>query len=251
MATDKSVIKESVIRPGILEGNIEAPSVYTDIFNAKGIATFEKDLWIDGKTVYNCQGNGTGWEGGQVYAQYFSDIPNFYILATGGGYLALGTSNSRVYLDGTPIGNWTHGTFHPRYTGTALGKNTTSGRWYRLYAANASDDSSDRRLKTDFTKFDDRYIKLFEMLEPTLYHWISEKRDGKTGDMNAGLIAQDVEKAMNVCGISRDEFSVYNVSENGEYSLVYRYIDMLMMFYIKNKIKSFDQRLRKIEEVIE
>lgn len=251
LATDKSVIKESVIRPGILEGNIEADSVYTNIFNATGIATFEKDLWIDGKSVYNCEGNGTGWEGGQIFAQYYDDTANFYILAASLGYLALGTSNSRVYLDGTPIGNWTHGTFHPRDTGTALGKNTTSGRWYRLYAANASDDSSDRRLKTDFTKFDERYIKLFEMLEPMLYHWISEKRDGKTGDMNAGLIAQDVEKAMNICGISRDEFSVYNVSENGEYSLVYRYIDMLMMFYIQNKIKSFDQRLRKIEEVIE
>lgn len=250
LATDKSVIKESVIRPGILEGNIESQSVYTDIFNAKGIATFEKDLWTDGKTVYNCQGNGTGWQGGQVYAEYFSDTPNFYILATGGGYLAFGTQNSRVYLDGKPIGNWTHGTFHPRDAGTALGNNTSSGRWYRLYAANASDDSSDRRLKTDFTKFDDRYIKLFEMLEPTLYHWISEKRDGKNGDMNAGLIAQDVEKAMNECGISRDEFSVYNISENGEYSLVYRYIDMLMMFYIQNKIKSFDQRVSKIEEVI-
>lgn len=251
LATDKTVIKETVITPGVIRADIDALSVYTESFIAKDIASFEKDLWIDGKCSYSCQDNGVGFEGGQIFAQYYDDTANFYILAANLGYLALGTSNSRVYLDGTPIGNWTHGTFHPRDTGTALGKNTTSGRWYRLYAANASDDSSDRRLKTDFTKFDERYIKLFEMLEPMLYHWISEKRDGKTGDMNAGLIAQDVEKAMNICGISRDEFSVYNVSENGEYSLVYRYIDMLMMFYIKNKIKSFDQRLRKIEEVIE
>lgn len=161
------------------------------------------------------------------------------------GGLRLQSGSEILYFEGSTTGK--PKAFRPQGTdsGTiALGQ--SGARWERLYCKNNVDVSSDRRLKKDFTKFDDRYIKLFEILEPTLYHWISEEN----GDMNAGLIAQDVEKAMNICGISRDEFSVYNVSENGEYSLVYRYIDMLMMFYIQNKIKSFDQRLRKIEEVI-
>ena len=58
---------------------------------------------------------------------------------------------------------------------------------------------SDRRLKEDFTSFDERYIELFEKLKPTLYRL---KALPKEKSKLAGFIAQEVEEAILKKGVN-------------------------------------------------
>lgn len=173
--------------------------------------------------------------GGGTYAG------NGYIFVnSSNGYLALGqgdayidSSGGRLYLK--PQNQVTYDMFvEPRANRkTTLGN--SGKRFYRLYTGLAVDVSSDRRIKEDFTTFDDRYLRLFELLQPTIYKlkYLPEDKS-KIG----GFIAQDVEEAMKQCGIDKREFGIYKYdSENDEYSLIYDMFIPLTVHYVQEQSK--------------
>lgn len=120
-----------------------------------------------------------------------------------------------------------------------------ANRWMRYYGSNASNISSDRRLKENFTKFDERYIKLFELIEPCIYNVIESDSTNK----EAGFIAQDIEKAMEKCNITQMEFGVYTIDENGVYSLIYQMLNMLLVYYVKEKTKELNRLIQDFNEL--
>lgn len=63
--------------------------------------------------------------------------------------------------------------------------------------------TSDRRLKTDLTEFDDRYDEFFMGLKPELYKY----KDGTSGRYHAGYVAQDVEESLIKSGIDSAGFA--------------------------------------------
>ena len=69
---------------------------------------------------------------------------------------------------------------------------TSNLKWLNVYCQTASMNTSDRKEKKDITSIDDRYIQLFDLLEPVAYQFI----DGTSGRTHTGFIAQDVEDAM-------------------------------------------------------
>ena len=173
--------------------------------------------------------------GGGTYAG------NGYIFVnSSNGYLALGqgdayidSSGGRLYLK--PQNQVTYDMFvEPRANRkTTLGN--SGKRFYRLYTGLAADVSSDRRIKEDFATFDDRYLRLFELLQPTIYKlkYLPEDKS-KIG----GFIAQDVEEAMKQCGIDKREFGIYKYdSENDEYSLIYDMFIPLTVHYVQEQSK--------------
>ena len=173
--------------------------------------------------------------GGGTYAG------NGYIFVnSSNGYLALGqgdayidSSGGRLYLK--PQNQVTYDMFvEPRANRkTTLGN--SGKRFYRLYTGLAVDVSSDRRIKEDFATFDDRYLRLFELLQPTIYKlkYLPEDKS-KIG----GFIAQDVEEAMKQCGIDKREFGIYKYdSENDEYSLIYDMFIPLTVHYVQEQSK--------------
>lgn len=173
--------------------------------------------------------------GGGTYAgngYIFVNSSNGY-LALGQGDAYVGSSGGRLYLK--PQNQVTYDMFvEPRANRkTTLG--SSGKRFYRLYTGLAVDVSSDRRIKEDFTTFDDRYLRLFELLQPTIYKlkYLPEDKS-KIG----GFIAQDVEEAMKQCGIDKREFGIYKYdSENDEYSLIYDMFIPLTVHYVQEQSK--------------
>ena len=154
--------------------------------------------------------------------------------------------NGSIEYNGKYIdGNWSSGYFRPVQAGTALGGSGANTRWYRLYSANASSESSDERLKTNIADLDDRYIKFVELLRPIAYNWKNAPNDNK----EAGLIAQEVQLAMQKCNITNKEFGI--IDESGDYlSIIYRHMSTVLLKYVqhqKNQIDKLNNDLNKLE----
>lgn len=202
----------------------------------QGSAYISSDLYIacnDARNKFNL----SLWSGTGTYDG------NVYIFNNGSGYMCLGqgddkidTIGGRLYLE--PSTNSTYDMFvRPRNTRkTTLG--TDFKRFYRVYVGLAENVSSDRRLKEDFTNFDDRYIQLFEKLKPTIYKLKAlSKEKSKIG----GFIAQDIEESMKECGIDKREFGIYKYStECDEYSLVYDMFLPLIVHYVQTKHDEYE-----------
>lgn len=236
---------------GIVTGKLIADKKSSD----KDISIGFSDQWFLSR---NCGLSVGGYNSGglsnlKLYTGGGSYQNNSYVFNDSLGYLALGTGDSlidnfggRLYLEPETPGTYDM-YVRPRSNGqTTLG--TTRKRFYRLYCTQSVDVSSDKRLKEDFTEFDERYIKLFEKLKPTLYRL---KALPKEKSKLAGFIAQEVEEAMKACGIEKREFGIYKYDEeNDSYSLVYEMFIPLTFYYIQTKQKEFEKFKKDIVERI-
>lgn len=179
---------------------------------------------------------------------------NVYILNEAKGYMAIGcgdnlmdTYGSRLYLEMKD--RTTYDMFiRPRANNmTTLG--TSAQRWYNIYTSRSVNVSSDRRIKEQFTEFDDRYVKLFESLKPTIYKL---KSDSEEKSKLAGFIAQDVEDAMNSCEINKREFGICKHDEESDsYALIYDMFIPLTVNYVQTKQKEFVEYKEKTKEKIQ
>ena len=80
-----------------------------------------------------------------------------------------------------------------------LGYNdVANARWANIYSKTALNVSSDIRVKTDLAEIDDRYIELFDLIQPYAYKFV----DGTSGRVHTGFISQYVEAAMIQVGLS-------------------------------------------------
>lgn len=71
-------------------------------------------------------------------------------------------------------------------------------RWMGIYSTSSVNVSSDLNVKKDLAEIDDRYIKLFDLVQPYAYKFI----DGNSGRVHTGFISQYVEEAMEQVGLS-------------------------------------------------
>lgn len=182
---------------------------------------------------------------------------NVYILNEAKGYVAIGVGDnltsgsspygSRLYLEMKDRTTYDM-LIRPRTNNmTTLG--AASYRWYNIYTSRSVNVSSDRRIKEQFTEFDDRYVKLFESLKPTIYKL---KSDSEEKSKLAGFIAQDVEDAMNSCEINKREFGICKHDEESDsYALIYDMFIPLTVNYVQTKQKEFVEYKEKTEEKIQ
>ncbi len=82
---------------------------------------------------------------------------------------------------------------------------SSSSRWKEIWCTTSLNTTSDRNLKKNISNLstDDRYRKFFLLLQPKSYLF----KDGESGRTHIGFISQDVEEAMNICGLSSLEFA--------------------------------------------
>ena len=127
-------------------------------------------------------------------------------------------------------------------------------RWMNIYSVTALNVSSDRNLKKDIVKIDDRYIQLFDMLQPYAYRFI----DGQSGRIHTGFIAQDVEDAMRRVGLSDLDLAffckdvktdvqgnpVYDGTSNPVYTYSLRYEEYIAI--TAEKVKRLDTHLKSL-----
>lgn len=142
-----------------------------------------------------------------------------------------------------------------------------SARFKYVYCMQSAMSTSDLNAKRDLTFIDDRYIRLFDLIEPYAYYF-------KNGDrVHTGFIAQYVEAAMEEVGLTAVELAFFckNVKieyeydesgnyvsehkvydENGEpvyeYSLRYEEYIAIMAAKLKHMERKFEERLKALEE---
>ncbi|MBS4933547.1 MAG: tail fiber domain-containing protein [Clostridiales bacterium] len=97
------------------------------------------------------------------------------------------------------------------YNVTALGngnrRTVLYGSQVRLNGANGTTVTSDRRLKKDFSTFDERHEKFFMNLTPATYRMAYEKNSDEYKRTN-GFVAQDVESALINAGLKPEELDI-------------------------------------------
>lgn len=108
-----------------------------------------------------------------------------------------------------------------RFSPTEAGKGLLGSTTYyfnRVYASLAQWTPSDKRKKTNIRKFDERFEKMYDGLEPILYELIESR-----GQSHFGMIAQDVETIMQKYGIKPEECGFFEYDEeNDVYGLIYQ-----------------------------
>lgn len=159
--------------------------------------------------------------------------------------------------------------FRPLTTGKA-GLGSESYRWYRLWASNSCNTSSDEREKSDIMSIADYpttwsrdgsgnvFEKLFNKLVPKTYTLNVEPTD----EIHMGFIAQDVATAFEELGLSEDDLGFishdyWTDEETGEekdrYGLAYEEFIALNTYMIqkqRDKIESLEERIAQLEELV-
>ena len=135
-------------------------------------------------------------------------------------------------------GGWT---FMPETTGL-IDLGGTTYRWRTLFSTNNVDVGSDRRLKHDIEYDIDSYEAFFDNLYPVRYKLNCETSE----KYHTGFIAQDVEAALSIAGLTPSDFAGYFISDadnDGERSL--RYGEFIALNTMK--IKKLEQRIAALE----
>lgn len=118
----------------------------------------------------------------------------------------------------------------------------SGSKWTDVWATNSQISTSDRQIKTDISYDISRYNQLFDALRPVSYKFI----DGTSGRTHLGLIAQDVEDALDGLGISTQDCAAF-IKELGEdersgepiYRYAIRYGEFIpLLIYEVQQIKS-------------
>ena len=120
----------------------------------------------------------------------------------------------------------------------------SNNRWSVVYAQTGTISTSDREKKTDISYELAQYDALFDRLRPACYRL----KDGTSGRIHTGLIAQDVEQALSACGLDGSAFAAFVRSprEDGgaDYGLRYEELTALCI----RQIQKLAERVKRLEE---
>lgn len=200
----------------------------------------------------------------RIYGENYNGTDNIYVYSKS-GYLALYSYEKAIYANMSYYdSNWTSGKFYPSHTGCALGSSTASNRWYRLYAANACNTSSDRRLKDNIVYFDEMPVTFIENSETVLEKFFKSlkpstftMKDDKYKRMKFGFIAQDVIQSLDDIGMSIYDVDFVShgrtedekISEDAMYGLCYEEFVALNTHMIQKAYKIIENNQREIESL--
>ena len=125
---------------------------------------------------------------------------------------------------------------------------TSSKQFKNIYSQNiyvngSAVTTSDKRKKKYIRKLADKYVDFFKQLRPVTFQY----KKGTSGRTHAGFIAQEVEQAMQECGITNEEFGGLVIQDNGEYGLRYEEFIALQTAVIQNLQKKVEDLERRVK----
>lgn len=134
-------------------------------------------------------------------------------------------------------------------------------RWRTLYITSDSVITSDRNLKKNINSVSEKYLDLFDLLNPVTYQMVDGDR------IHTGFISQEVEEAMKQVGLTAEDFGGFCkdvktkydseteqdipiLNENGEreYSYSLRYGEFIALNTAK--IKQLEQTIKELQNEI-
>lgn len=116
--------------------------------------------------------------------------------------------------------------------------------WSTIYCSTDALNGSDRNIKNSIEALPEKYVRMFELVEPKRY----KLNNGTSGRYHTGFIAQEVEAAMQKCGISSQEFAGWAAAkrEDGSETYFLRYSEFISVLWAK--VREQEERLKRLEE---
>lgn len=116
--------------------------------------------------------------------------------------------------------------------------------WSAIYCSTNELNGSDRNIKNSIEALPEKYVRMFELVEPKRY----KLNNGTSGRFHTGFIAQEVEAAMQDCGIMSQEFAGWAAAKRKDGSETYflRYSEFIPILWAK--VREQEERLKRLEE---
>ena len=99
----------------------------------------------------------------------------------------------------------------------------SNARWKSVYATTGTVNTSDRNQKKNIADIEQRYIDLFEKLQPVTFEFNYDRSDR----VHVGYISQDVKEAMDEVGLTDIEFAGYCRDKKQETNEAGEWFDVL------------------------
>ena len=115
--------------------------------------------------------------------------------------------------------------------------------WSAIYCSTNELNGSDRNIKNSIEALPEKYVRMFELVEPKRY----KLNNGTSGRFHTGFIAQEVEAAMQKCGITSQEFAGWAAAKRKDGSETYflRYSEFIPVLWAK--VREQEERLKRLE----
>lgn len=115
--------------------------------------------------------------------------------------------------------------------------------WDAIYCSTDTLNGSDRNIKNSIEALPEKYVSMFERIEPKRY----KLNSGTSGRFHTGFIAQEVEAAMQECGIDSQEFAGWAAAkrEDGSETYFLRYSEFIPILWAK--VREQENRLKRLE----
>lgn len=116
--------------------------------------------------------------------------------------------------------------------------------WDAIYCSTNELNGSDRNIKNSIEALPEKYVRMFELVDPKRY----KLNSGTSGRYHTGFIAQEVEAAMQECGIDSQEFAGWAraTREDGSETYFLRYSEFIPVLWAK--VREQEERLKRLEE---
>lgn len=120
---------------------------------------------------------------------------------------------------------------------------TLNNRWSTVYATSSTIITSDRNQKNSITYDMSPYDALFDRLKPTPYKY----NEGTSDRTHTGMISQDVEQALEDCGLTSQDFAgfVKGTDSEGKDTYSLRYEEFIALCI--DQIQKLKSRVSKLE----
>lgn len=142
----------------------------------------------------------------------------------------------------------TKGNLYPSDTSGTYTLGSSSHPWNCVYANSTTISTSDRNKKSAIRSIDKKYSLLFDKLRPATF----KLNDGTSGRLHMGLVAQEVQKAMEDLHIDAKDLAAFcswkNEDESTGFGLRYEEFIALSIYEIQ-KLKKRIERLERIKGV--
>lgn len=115
--------------------------------------------------------------------------------------------------------------------------------WDAIYCSTDTLNGSDRNIKNSIEALPEKYVRMFDIVEPRRY----KLNSGTSGRFHTGFIAQEVEAAMQECGINSQEFAGWAAAkrEDGSETYFLRYSEFIPILWAK--VREQEKRLKRLE----
>lgn len=153
-------------------------------------------------------------------------------------YLYVGSDINRSVKLSQTSGHWG---LHP-YADTYLDLGLSGHRWDNIYAQNGTIQTSDRKAKKGIKALGHKALELISRLRPVSFLM----RKGTSGRRHYGLIAQEVEEAMEAIGMTNADFAGLVKDEEGRYGL--RYEEFIAPLILA--VQDLNERVEALEKEV-